>query len=81
MRGLRILDDEGNLIILLGENTTASGGLVTFFDPFSTREVWIYGSRGDLVLRAGDGTYVCVWDGRIGVCEFDEEGFLDFTSR
>ena len=40
---------------------------------------WLYHSEDGLVLHTTDGTIVCVWSGRIGVCDFrgDELEFIE----
>ena len=41
----------------------------------------IYETEEGIVLRAGDGTRVCIWNDRIGLCEIKDSGFLRFRGR
>ena len=41
----------------------------------------IYADGGGLVFSSGDETYFCMWEGRVGRCEVDEDGFLDFVDE
>lgn len=73
VRELRVLNDEGQPSVVMDgewlELYNSEGSLYT--------SIWA-SIRGNLIIGTDDGTLVCVWQGRIGVCEVDDDGFLDF---
>ena len=68
-----MLNDEGQPSVVMDgewlELYNSEGSLYT--------SIWA-SIRGNLIIGTDDGTLVCVWQGRIGVCEVDDDGFLDF---
>ena len=75
VRELRVLNDEGDPGVVL------DGRFIELYnsDGSSFTSIWATQTTGDLIILSNDGTLVCVWDDRIGVCELDSEGFLDFV--
>ena len=76
VKELRVLDADGNLAITL--NTDDDLPSITLFGKPGFGSSVIYASNGDLILRSTDGTFACLWGGRLGICEITDEGFLDF---
>ena len=79
VRELRVLNDEGERVITLEENEVGFPVIRLHSITGTLGDTGIYTSEGDLIIWTGDGTYVCIWEDRIGVCEIGAEGFLDFV--
>lgn len=78
IKKLRVVDEEDNLAIDL----SADDGYSTinlYGDPGASSSSIYVDSAGHLILWGADGTFVCLWEGRLGVCEQDEDGFLAFV--
>ena len=73
-----MLDDEDNPLITLGQGGEGYPAIWLHGELDSGRLdsiIYTFG-EGDIVLLAGDATYVCIWEGRIDVCEINEDGLL-----
>ena len=78
VRVLRVLNDDGGRVITLEENDYGFPMIRLHSITGTLGDTGIYTSEGDLIIGTGDGTFVCIWGDRIGVCEIDSDGYLDF---
>lgn len=75
VRELRVLNDEGDLGVVLDGRFIE----VYNYDGSSYSTIFTTQRGGDMVIATQDRTFVCVWNNRIGVCEVDSDGYLDFV--
>lgn len=74
VRELRVLDNDGDPgVVLDGRSLELYNS-----DGSSYTTILATSNNGNLFIATSDDTLVCVWDNRIGICEVDSDGFLDF---